>query len=255
MPRFGTNWFSDIYKDLYPQPDGPHNYGGVMHTLVTNPSYVFRSLLTQDKLRYFLQIITPIAFLPLRRAYLLPALAQGSLLTLLTTAYEPTTDIGFQYSGHFTPYIFAASAVALAAYRSGDKGTAKVRAALAAVCAGTLLCTIHWGAFPPTTNIKGGFVNVSFGRPSDADRQKERDLVELAAMIPWEAKFAVSEEELPHVSGRLNVLTLKYGTGAAQYVLYGPSSQGGSVGAQALADGSYVEVARRPGVVLLKKKD
>jgi len=254
MPHFGTNWFSDIYKDLYPQPDGPHNYGGVMHTLVTNPSYVFRSLLTQDKLRYFLQIITPIAFLPLRRAYLLPALFQGALFTLLTTAYAPTTDMGFQYSGHFTPYIFPAAAVALAAYRSGEKPNVKLRAALVAVCTGTILCTIHWGAFPPNGMIKGGFVNVNFAQPTEADRQKERDLVELAAMIPPEAKVGVSEEELPHVSGRLYVLTLKYGVGNAEYVLYGPGSQGGYVGTQALSDGSFVEVAARTGLMLLKRK-
>ena len=105
-----------IYKDLYPQPDGPHSYGGIIYTLATNPIYVFRTLLTEDKLRYALQIATPLAFLPLRRSYLLPALAPGFLFTLMTTAYPPTTDIAFQYSGHFTPYLFTASAVALAAY-------------------------------------------------------------------------------------------------------------------------------------------
>jgi uncharacterized membrane protein len=66
MPRFSSTWFSDIYKDLYPQPDGQHSFAGVIQTLTTNPSYVFRTLLTSDKLRYFLQITTPIAFLPLR---------------------------------------------------------------------------------------------------------------------------------------------------------------------------------------------
>ncbi|HKQ68174.1 MAG TPA: DUF2079 domain-containing protein, partial [Polyangiaceae bacterium] len=59
MPRFGQSWFSDIYKDLYPQPDGAHSFGGVMVTMATNPVYVFRTLLTPDKLRYFLQIAAP----------------------------------------------------------------------------------------------------------------------------------------------------------------------------------------------------
>jgi uncharacterized membrane protein len=254
MPRFGTNWFSDIYKDLYPHPDGPRNYGGVVYTLATNPSYVFRSLLTQDKLRYFLQIAAPIAFLPLRRLYLWPALIQGTFFTLLTTAYSPTTDIGFQYSGHFTPYVFAASALALAAFRSDDGGAVRMRAAAGALCVATILCTIHWGAFPPNGTIKGGFVDVNFRHPSSSDEQKAHDLAELDAMVPPRAKVAVSEEELPHVSGRLNVLTLKYGTGAAEYVIYSPYSQGGGIGAQALSDGSFTEVATRPGLYLLKRK-
>jgi uncharacterized membrane protein len=253
MNRFGQGWFADIYKDLYPRPDGPTSFAGVMYTLVTNPVYVFRTLLTSDKLRYFLQIVTPVAFLPLRRVWLWPALAPGALFTLLTTAYPPTTDIGFQYSGHFTPYLFAASAVALAAYQV-DLNAIRLRAALVALGLGTLLTTAHWGAFPPNGTIKGGFAMVGFGHPTVADEQKAKDLAELAAMIPTEAKFAVSEEELPHVSGRLGVMTLKYGVGAAEYVLYGPSSQGGSIGAQAASDGTFVELARRAGVVLLKRK-
>jgi uncharacterized membrane protein len=198
MASYGPGWFSDIYKELYPQPNGPFSYGGVMQTLATNPTFVFRSLLTSDKLRYFLQIMTPLAFLPLRRAYLLPALAPGALFTLLTTAYGPTTDIAFQYSGHFTPYIFMASAVALASINA--KGRLPARAALGALIVGSFLCTKHWGAFPPSTTFKGGFSMVNFARPTAADFQKARDLQALAAMIPENAPFAVSEQELPHVS-------------------------------------------------------
>ena len=64
----------------------------------------------------------------------------------------------------------------------------------------------------------------------------------------------MSEEELPHVSGRLNVLTLKYSTNSADYLLFGVSSMGSSVGNQARIDGSYLELATRPGLVLLKRR-
>jgi uncharacterized membrane protein len=252
MASYGPGWFSDIYKELYPQPNGPFSYGGVMQTLATNPTFVFRSLLTSDKLRYFLQIMTPIAFLPLRRAYLLPALAPGALFTLLTTAYGPTTDIAFQYSGHFTPYIFMASAVALASINA--KGRLPARAALGALIVGTFLCTKHWGAFPPSTTFKGGFSMVSFARPTAADFQKARDLKELAAMIPEDAPFAVSEQELPHVSGRLKVLTLRDSAAGADYALYGVTSAGANIAADELAKGTFVEIARRPGLMLLKRK-
>ena len=95
---------------------------------------------------------------------------------------------------------------------------------------------------------------VGFDTPTAEQLQKARDLAELAAMIPEEAKFSVSEEELPHVSGRLNVMTLKYGLSDAAYLLYGTSSQGASFGAQALAEGSFIEVDKRPGLMLLKRK-
>jgi uncharacterized membrane protein len=196
--------------------------------------------------------MTPIAFLPLRRAYLLPALAPGALFTLLTTAYGPTVDIAFQYSGHFTPYIFTASALALASLST--QGRLPARAALAALVVGTFLCTKHWGAFPPSTTFKGGFSMVSFARPTAADFQKMRDLKDLAAMIPENAPFAASEQELPHVSGRLKVLTLRDGAAGADYILYGLNSAGAHIAAEAIAKGEYVEIAQRPGLSLLKKK-
>ena len=117
-----------MYHDLYPKPDGPKSYGGVALTLATNPAYVFQTLLTSEKLRYFLQIMAPLAFLPLRRVFVLPAIVPGAMFTLLTTGYAPTTDIAFQYSGHYVPYVFAAAGVMLAAYgaeRSGKANTSK----------------------------------------------------------------------------------------------------------------------------------
>jgi uncharacterized membrane protein len=253
MPLFWQSWFSDMYKDLYPQPDGSHTFGGVIQTLATNPSYVFHSLLTADKARYFLQIIVPLAFLPMRRARFWPALLPGTLITLLTTGYPPTIDIGFQYTAHFTSYVFPATALMLAAYRSGSEGRIRGRAALAALAVGTLLCTAQWGAFPPR-GIHSGFAYVAFERPTAADEQKARDLAELYAMIPPDSLYAVSEQELPHVSGRLTIRSLKYDTAGAEYLLFGTTSIGSDVGMKALGNGSYEEVAKRPGLMLLKRK-
>jgi uncharacterized membrane protein len=252
MPSHGQGWFSDIYKDLYPQPTGPFSFGGVIQTLITNPTYVFRTLLTAEKLKYFVQIAAPLAFLPLRRAYLLPALIPGAISTLLTTGYGPTTDIAFQYSGHFTPYVFTASAVALAASRGFRPFV--FRSSVAALVVGTFLCTHQWGAFPPSGRLKGGFSIISFAWPTAADLRKRRDLAQLAAMIPEEASFAVSEQELPHVSGRLKVMTLRDGAGGAEYVLYGIGSGGSHIATQLLAGGDYVMVAERPAVALLKRR-
>jgi uncharacterized membrane protein len=199
-----------------------------------------------------LQITAPLAFLPLRRGYLLPALVPGAVLTLLTTGYGPTTDIAFQYSGHYTPYVFTASALALASYRGFQP--ARFRSVAIALAVGTFLCTKHWGAIPPAPGFKGGFYVISFAKPSAADRQKARDLAELAAMIPEQASFAVTEQELPHVSGRLKVMGLRDGPLGTDYVLYGVESGGYQHCAALLASGVYVEIAQRPGLRLLKKK-
>lgn len=247
MPKFGGGWFQNIYKDL--MPEGAKNYGGVIATLISNPAYVFSTLLTADKLRYALQILVPLAFLPLRRSYLAVSLVHGSILTLLSTQYPPTIDIGFQYSANFIPYIFPAAALAMASM--GD--TARRRAALGAVVIGTLLCCVHWGAIPPRAHIKGGFVTMAMTRPTNADRQKHRDLLELDALVPRDASIGVSEQEMPHLS-HLNMKTLRDSTDA-DYFLYGVSSQGSNNGERLLAAGQATVIAQRPGLKLLHRKD
>src|SRR5437868_7378380 len=115
------------------------------------------------------------------------------LFTVITTGSSPTTDIAFQCSGHITPYVFVASAVMLASYRSEPSARLKSRAALAAMVVGTVLCTAQWGAIPPR-GIRGGFATIGLFPPGPADAQKERDLAELWAMIPTESTYAVSEQ-------------------------------------------------------------
>lgn len=247
MPKFGGGWFQNIYKDL--MPEGAKNYGGVIATLLSNPAYVFTTLLTAEKLRYALQILVPLAFLPLRRSYLATSVVHGSILTLLTTQYPATIDIGFQYSANFIPYIFPAAALALASM--GD--TPRRKAALGAVVIGTSLCAVHWGAFPPRKSMKGGFVTMAMTRPTEADRKKNADLLQLDALVPRDAVVAVSEQEMPHLS-HLNMRTLRDST-VGDYFLYGAYSQGSNNGERILATGQATLVAERPGLKLLRRKD
>ena len=65
MPSFGAWGFQDAYKDLLPQ--GARNFGGIIATMISNPIYTIGTLLTAEKLRYALQILLPVALLPVRR--------------------------------------------------------------------------------------------------------------------------------------------------------------------------------------------
>jgi uncharacterized membrane protein len=251
MPSFGPWGFADIYKDLFPA--GARNFGGVIATMISNPVFTLGTLLTADKLRYALQILSPLAFLPVRRSATVVSIVPGAISTLLTTEYPPTIDIGFQYSGHFVPYVFPAAVLCIAGL-AGAGGNVRRRAALAALVVGTALCSIHWGAIPPRERIHGGFNTMSMRAPTPAERQKHRDIVALHAMIPPDASVAMSEAEMPHVS-RAVMRTLR-DTTDADYLLYGTSSgYGGATRAEAaLASGEFELIAERPGVKLLKRK-
>jgi uncharacterized membrane protein len=253
MPSFGPSYHNYVYKDL--MPSGVQSIAGVIITIFSNPGFAFSTLLVGDKLRYALQILVPLAFLPLRRGFLVVSLIHGSMLTLLSTRYAPTIDIGFQYSANFIPYIFPAAVLALEVMGDTTRGRARRKAGIAAVALGTVLCGVFWGAIPPRKSFKGGFdVLPMDSRPTAADLQRHRDLQELHAMVPQEAWLAVSEHEMPHIS-RLNMLSLRDTTNA-DYMLYGVGSGffGSTNAERVLAAGEFEKVAERPGLVLLKRK-
>jgi uncharacterized membrane protein len=252
MPSFGSWGFQDVYKNL--MPAGARNFGGIIATLISNPMFTFTSLATPEKLRYMLQILLPLAFLPVRRSWLVMSVIPGSIFTIMTTEYAPTIDIGFQYSAHFTPYVFTAAAVCLATFGGAGVGLVRRRAALATVIGATVLCGVFWGAVPPRDRVHGGFSMMTMKAPTEADIQKDKDLRALHAMIPPDASVAMSEAEMTHVS-RLNMKGLR-DTWDADYILYavGSGYGGGTNAERALASGSFEKVAERPGVALLKRK-
>lgn len=252
MPAAGEWWFADIYADLEPA-DWP-GFSGIMATMVSNPGHVFRNLIAGDKLLYALQLLAPLGFLPLTRPRFWILLAPGAAVTLLTTGYEPTTSIRFQYSALWIAAGFPAATWALASHdeRSGQHRRV---AGMAAMIAGTLVTTLHWGAIPPRGSFHAGFDRISFAPPASEHIEKRTRLLELRSLVPESASMAVSESELPHVSGHLRTYALRLGAQNADYLLYAAGS--GRAGEhQALGEvarGRYRVVAERPGLRLLER--
>jgi uncharacterized membrane protein len=255
MPHFGSWWFAEMYKDLY--PSGENSYGGVVKTLLTNPAFVWRSLINTDKIVLFLLISAPLAFLPLRRGLLWMSLLPAAPFTLLTTGYSPTVQISFQYVCLYIPFVFLAAALALGSYASTRQGRTRLWGALGGVAMATFLTTRIWGAMPPGDKFKGGFRDIPEFKPlSKADKQKAQDIRELAAMVPKSATVAVSDMEHPHVSTRLDILVLRSGYEGADYILYSENGGGAEMAREALGTGKWEVVVRRPAsrMALLKKK-
>jgi uncharacterized membrane protein len=253
MPGMGSGGFADLYQKLL--PEGDPTPGGIVKTLLTNPLYTFRTLLTPEKLRYALLILGPLAFLPLRRPALALLLLPGCFFTLLTTEYGPTIEIFFHYSSNFVGYIFPATTLALVHLGHKPHGLVHRRAATATLVLATLLATAAWGAIPPRHTIRSSYGWMSFDPPTPAERQRLRDLRELADMVPKTAILAVSDREAPHVSNRYECWSLSVGFEGADYVLYptvgaiAPDTEMGIAAERA----GYVRVAERPGLLLLKR--
>jgi uncharacterized membrane protein len=224
MASAGSWWFASIYKDL--QPAGTTGYGPVVQTILINPSYLLKTLLTEEKLIYFLHMMAPVALLPMRRAALLILAIPGFAFSLLTTGYAPTLSIAFQYTCHSIPYIFAASVLMLRVLGRGEGGNIRRRAALGAVALAVTSHSYVFGAVLQHETFIGGFGKIEF-KITPQEQQRYETLKKMDAMIPRDARVAAAENLVPHVAARTDVFTLKDGVAVdADYVLLGGSSIG-----------------------------
>jgi uncharacterized membrane protein len=241
-------------------PPGERSFGAVLKTIVGNPVYALGALLTLPKLVYVLQLLVPLAFLPLRRPLGILFLLPGIFFTLLSTGYPPFTQISFQYASHWTAFLFPAAALALC--RGNGPSCPRPLApeaslaALAALVAGTLVCSHQYGAVLQRNTARAGFDAFRFGT-TDADRARRDELRDLIARMPERAKVAASETVIPHVCDRPDAYTLRLGVYDAEYLLFSlvPTAAGEMERAREalgpdggfgiVAAGSYFALARR----------
>lgn len=217
MPSLYHTWFADIYKDL--QAAGHPGYGSVVQTVLINPSYFIKTLLTEVKAIFFLHIFLPLAFLPLRRPALALLAIPGFFFTLLTTGYAPTVSIAFHYSMHGAPYVFAAAILMLRILSASPlDGAVRRNAALGAMAAAMFFHSYAYGAIFQHHTFVGGFGKIEFKITPEEQRRYEA-LEKMIAVIPQSASVAASETEVPHIAARLDAHDLRFYHGDADYLL------------------------------------
>jgi uncharacterized membrane protein len=234
MPRLGSWWFDELYKGLF--ADGQKGYGSVVRTLLSNPTYVVSTLLTADKLTYALHMTAALAFLPLRRPMLWLLFLPGALFTVLTTEYSPTTQIGFQYTAHWIPYLFLAAVLSLtdlgsnaagfsfagdatpALARFDQHGRVRFIAGIATLMVCAVCHSYAFGAVLQREKIVGGFREVRF-QMTPAERARYQALRQLADRIPRDASVAATEYMSPHVSTRMESYVPRQPLGKPDYIL------------------------------------
>ena len=218
MDEAGDWWFPTMYKELW--ADGERGFRSVIKTLLTNPLFVIAKLAIDKKVIYLAHLLTPIAFLPLRRWYLWLSLIPGILLTLLVPNYDPPIQFSFHYTMHWAPYLFMATVLALVAIgKSPDLGPQRQRAALLTLCGASAVLSFNYGAFAARENsFKGGFHKVEFTY-TEAEDQRYRRLMELIKDIPKDANVAATEKVGPHLSSRRILHTMRTGPHGSTWIV------------------------------------
>jgi uncharacterized membrane protein len=256
MEEAGDWWFPTMYKELW--ADGERGFRSVIKTLLTNPLFVIGKLAIEKKVIYLLHLLTPLAFLPLRRWYLWLSLIPGVLLTLLVTNYDPPTQFSFHYVMHWSPYLFMASVLALVAIgKSPDLGPLRQRAALFAFCGASAVLSFNYGAFACRENsFKGGFHKVEFTF-TQAEYQRYERLMDLIKDIPKDATVAATEKVGPHLSSRRVLHTMRTGPRGTDWIVASSKELKLSktkVSLRAVLDKNEYGVVRRSGDFALFKR-
>ncbi len=257
LQRGGQEAFIHQYAGLV--PEGSRGFGGVLKTVIGNPVFTLGVVLERDKLIYLLEIFLPLAFFPLRRAVGLLCCVPGFLFTLLSTGYRPLYQISFQYTAHWTSYLFIALIANLAwmgheASSRGRAGTAWKRAWVVAISLAVLTTSYQLGALIQHNDAHGGFGVYHFGTTAE-DRERRRTLYELLAMVPPKAKIVSSEDIVPQVSNRAFAYTLRMGIADADYLLFSipPGGDERTKVLEVLPRGTFGVVAERGEFVLAKR--
>jgi uncharacterized membrane protein len=239
LPTFShslADSFLYAYKE-YSTTDAP-GFAGVVRTWLTNPYFFASKVLNEEKFTYFLLVMVPVLMLPLRHPRTWLFLVMGGLITVFSYDYPPLLQTSFQYTASWTAFIFVAAAIAISTWRKEIAGWARIRAAVVAMLAVSVLMSYRFGAYVKDNGFVGGFLEMTWDY-TDTDRQELADLRALIARIPPEASVTVSEYELPHVSSRRNTFTLSRGYNGSDYVLL-RTSEGRAAGSPSHA--TMVEV-------------
>ena len=217
MPVFGESaTFAWIYKELWPERQ--RNFGGVLQTLLTNPTYAFETLLDPKKLLFALQLFVPVLFFPLRHRFAWVAVLLPAVFTLLATGYPPAYEISFQYSAYWGPTLFLATAVVLHDRFAASGRRASLTGNVVAILLVALVTSFHFGSIFESPIFRTGFTGLRY-EVTEEDREQRLAFQKLAAHLPADAIVAATDTEAPHLSARQYCYTLRFGYHDAEYLL------------------------------------
>ncbi len=216
MPLFSPSnsaTFTHYYNGFL--PEGQSGFAAMVLTLFTNPLFAVKTIFTREKCLYLVLLFGPFLGLSLKRCSALLLFMFPALATLLAPHYPPLSQISFQYTYLWIPYIFLAAVVTVTESRLSLPYRT---AAVASLCVTSLLFGFTWGAYSRDEPFRGGFRTVGFSI-TDGERERHKQLHTLIGLIPVTASVAATETEAAHVSTREDIFTFRFGHQDADYLL------------------------------------
>lgn len=191
--------YAYYYASLVPKGQGT---AGLVNSVFSNPAALLKTIFTEPKLLFVLQILLPLGFLPLLAKRGKVLLIYGFAFTLLATR-EYVPSMHFHYASLLVPFAFFLSARALGELKQhglvGLPGPKLSAALLGAVLVSSGVAGWKFGGVIPNRTFKAGF--------SKLERNpKRRQIEESAALdafcktVPRDKVVATASSLLPHLA-------------------------------------------------------
>ena len=205
--EYGFGWY---YKDMA----GGKSLSGILLSLLTNPTFAIDFALREAKVIYLIQLLLPLAFLPLFGKPWRFAIAFG-LFYILLASRGPVFSIHFQYSVVLFPVLFALTPIAVRRLRDSDLaeriGLAPpqlVTVLLACVLASSVLMSWKFGGAVPNASFRGGWAKIPHTL-TEAQHKRYQEFREFIERIPGDASVTATSRIAPHVSNRAEIWSYK----------------------------------------------
>ncbi len=187
--------------------EGHSQFTSLLLTALTNPMFIVRHALNEEKIVYLLQLTVPLLLLPFFAARMRILFAYG-LIFILIASKPAVFSLGFQYAILLLPFMLAALPRAIECIGEGKiVRTFKIRTAplQAALAVGLLLSAVcvssQYGVLGPNDSFRAGYR--SFRRsPSEMMRERYKTVEKVQTMIPDDAVVLASERLTPHFATR-----------------------------------------------------
>ncbi|MCB9569018.1 MAG: DUF2079 domain-containing protein [Myxococcales bacterium] len=259
MQADNTYSYASFYSEMIPRPE--EGVRGLVLSLVTNPIYALGVLCKEEKLIFMIQLLLPLAFLPLFAGRARILWLYG--MAFIGLASRPHVfALNFQYSAVLFPMLFAATPQALAKIGEsprlrtlGIDGTRARAAAVAAILAASTLVSWKFGVLVENTAFKAGWQPLT--RDPDAKLRLRADRTrEMVAKIPADAAVSASSEIGPQLSNRERIYRWP-DVRDAEYMLLGAWRFNGGERARLdrQAKTTFEVIDEHDGVILLKRRE
>ncbi len=204
----GAYSYSFYFKDI--KLEGYSPAASIFISLFTNPGFVLKYALEEERILYILKLFMPLMMLPLfsRKHYILFV---WGLATTLFGSWTGFLRLGTQYSVYWLPFMLASVPIAINNISEGRLVRAfnfdpkRIRPALTV---GMVLCALSmsslYGVFWPNSSFRPGYVTFQrYTTPEHAARYET--IKKIQSMVPDDASVLATRRVGAHFSLRKNV--------------------------------------------------